>query len=253
MSMSDIGRALRKKPGAIQRALNALEAQGFLVSSRKSNMRIFSISDGHPLRPYSFWPEVVLRDRPPASIVDCVVQEPKAAYETSQLKLLILAGPNGAGKTTFAREFLQNEAACMQFINADLIARGLSPFSPEAAAMKAGRLMIRELNDHLQHQRSVALETTLSGSIYAKLIPEWREQGYKVKLIFLSLPSVALAIERVAIRVQQGGHSIPGPVIRRRYESGWRNLDSTYKSLVDCWTVYDSSGPEPVLLEEGES
>lgn len=246
MSMSDIGRALKKHPGTIQRALNSLESQGFLTSARRSNMRVFRISKAHPLQTYSFWPDTIIGAAP-------VVREPKAAYEASQLKVLILAGPNGSGKTTFAREFLQNEASCMQFVNADLIASGLSPFSPEAAAIKAGRLMIRELNEHIAHRRSVALETTLSGSIYTRLIPIWRKQGYRVKLIFLSLPSVELAIERVAVRVLQGGHSIPVPTIRRRYELGRRNLEEKYKSIVDCWTVYDSSGAKPVMLEEGES
>lgn len=253
MSMSDIGRALKKKPGTIQRALNSLEAQRFLVSSRKSNMRVFRICKSHPLCSYAFWPDTVLNAVSAPAHAAPVVREPKAAYEASQLKILILAGPNGAGKTTFAREFLQNEASCMQFVNADLIASGLSPFSPEAAAMKAGRLMIRELKEHTAHKRSLALETTLSGSIYARLIPTWREEGYKVKLIFLSLPSVDLAIERVAVRVRQGGHSIPVPTIRRRYELGRRNLEEKYKSLVDCWTVFDSSGPTPLMIEEGES
>ena len=117
-------------------------------------------------------------------------------------KIFIIAGPNGVGKTTFAREFLPDEAACLQFVNADLIAAGLSPFAPEAAALQAGRLMLKQIADHVAHGRSFALETTLAGLAYARQIPQWRALGYAVSLHFLALPSVDLAIERVAQRVK---------------------------------------------------
>ncbi|MDP6490522.1 MAG: zeta toxin family protein [Kiritimatiellia bacterium] len=178
--------------------------------------------------------------------------EPPGTYTASALKLLIIAGPNGAGKTTFAREYLPREAGCHIFINADYIAHGLSPFSPELAALKAGKVMLRELDDHLSHRRNVAIETTLSGRRYARLIPRWRQQGYAVKLIFLALPSVDLALARVAIRVRQGGHAIPEPTVRRRFTSGQENFERVYKPLVDAWAHYDSSGPHPVLIEEKE-
>lgn len=168
-------------------------------------------------------------------------------------QILIIAGPNGAGKTTFAREFLPNEAQCPAFINADLIAAGLSPFAPEKAAVKAGRLMLESIAQHEQQASSFALETTLSGLIYARRIPVWRSSGYRVTLFYLALPTAELAIARVAERVRQGGHHIPEVVIRRRLESGRRNFEQTYRHLVDAWLLYDNSGEEPKLIEWGEN
>jgi predicted ABC-type ATPase len=168
------------------------------------------------------------------------------------LRIIIIAGPNGAGKTTFAREFLPHEAHCPDFINADLIAAGLSPFNPEAAALRAGRLMLEEMASRIAQARSFAFETTLSGSAYARQIPDWRRRGYHVKLVFLSLPSAEMAVARVAARVEQGGHSIPEPVIRRRFETGLRNFHEVYKPLVDAWTLYDNSDTFPVLIDRQE-
>ncbi|MBI3392265.1 MAG: zeta toxin family protein [Nitrospirae bacterium] len=166
-------------------------------------------------------------------------------------KIVIVAGPNGAGKTTFAREFLPNEAECPVFVNADLIASGLAPFDPARVALRAGRLMLEEIHAHVRKGESFAFETTLSGRHYAQLIPLWRGRGYKVKLIFLSLPAVEVAIERVRVRVAQGGHNVPADVIRRRFISGRRNFEGIYRGLVDAWAVYDNAGEKPVLLDEG--
>ncbi len=113
---------------------------------------------------------------------------------SDEKKILIIAGPNGAGKTTFAQEFLPNEANCPVFVNADLIAAGLSPFQPEAAAVRAGRIMLEQIHEHVRKRESFAFETTLSGRTYACMIPIWQEAGYRVKLIFLSLPSVDLGL-----------------------------------------------------------
>jgi len=166
-------------------------------------------------------------------------------------KIVIIAGPNGAGKTTFAREFLPNEAGCPVFVNADLIAAGLAPFDPARAVVRAGRLMLEEIHGHVRKGGNFSFETTLSGRHYAQLIPVWRRQGYKVKLIFLSLPTVEVAIERVRVRVAQGGHNVPADVIHRRFLSGRRNFDNLYKGLVDAWVLYDNSGAKPLLLDEG--
>lgn len=168
-------------------------------------------------------------------------------------KIIIIAGPNGAGKTTFARSFLPQEAQCPRFINADLIAAGLSPFAPEAAAIKAGRLMLEEVAACVGRGESFAFETTLSGLGYLRHIDQWRVQGYRVKLYFLTLPSAQTAIARVAERVSQGGHDIPEPVIRRRFAAGRRNFDQYYKTNVDAWALYDNAGTMPVLLEWGEN
>jgi len=165
-------------------------------------------------------------------------------------KIIIIAGPNGAGKTTFAREFLPNEAACPVFINADLIAAGLAPFDPESAAFKAGRLMLSEIRAYAAKGESFAFETTLSGRVYARLIPRWQQSGYQVKLFFLRLDSPELAVARVRQRVKAGGHNIPNPVIHRRFKAGLDYLETLYKPLVDEWAVYDNSGVTPKLLEE---
>ncbi|WP_256645670.1 AAA family ATPase [Thermomonas paludicola] len=167
-------------------------------------------------------------------------------------RIIILAGPNGAGKTTFARTFLPDEAQLPRFINADLIAAGLSPFAPESAAIKAGRLMLEEIEACVARGESFAFETTLSGVGYRQRIRHWRALGYHVSLFFLSLPAAQTAIDRVATRVQQGGHDIPEAVIRRRFSSGLRNFDAVYKAEVDDWALYDNSGDEPVLLDWSE-
>ncbi len=165
-------------------------------------------------------------------------------------RIVIIAGPNGAGKTTFAREFLPNEANCPNFVNADLIAAGLSPFAPELAAFKAGRLMLEAIAEHAGRGESFAFETTLSGLTYAQMIPAWRADGYVVKLMFLALPDAEMALARVAARVAQGGHDVPEAVVRRRFAAGIRNF-GRYKLLVNGWQLYDNSGAPPVFLEEG--
>jgi predicted ABC-type ATPase len=166
-------------------------------------------------------------------------------------KIVIIAGPNGAGKTTFAREFLPNEAGCPTFINADLIAAGLSPFRPEDVAFRAGRLMLEEISRQASEGRSFAFESTLSGLTYRPMIDEWRTRGYTVKLIFLSLASPEEALARVAMRVRQGGHHVPPATIRRRFASGLQHFLNIYRHRVNYWQWYDNGGETPVLKEEG--
>ena len=168
------------------------------------------------------------------------------------MRILIVAGPNGAGKTTFAREFLPREADCPTFVNADLIADGLSPFDPSRAAIRSGRLMLQLIAEHASKGESFAFETTLAGRNYARSIPQWRARGYRVTLYFLSLPSVDIALSRVAERVRQGGHDVPEEVVKRRFLSGRENFERLYKPIVDKWFLYDNSGQEPVLLDSGE-
>lgn len=169
----------------------------------------------------------------------------------AEKKIITIAGPNGAGKTTFAGEFLPKEARCPTFVNADLIAAGLAPFEPERAAFRAGRLMLEEIYHHAQQGDSFAFETTLSGRGYVGLIAGWRAQGYIVKLFFLRLATPELAIARVRQRVREGGHNVPEPVIRRRFAAGLHNFENLYKPIVDEWALYDNSGGEPILIEEG--
>jgi predicted ABC-type ATPase len=163
-------------------------------------------------------------------------------------RIIIVAGPNGAGKTTFAREYLLKEAHCPDFVNVDLIAAGLSPFDPDRAAIRAGRIMLSEIQRRVRKGESFAFETTLSGHIYARLIPGWRSDGYRVKLIFLSLSDPEIAIARVAARVAQGGHHVASTVVRWRFDSGLRNFEEIYKGLVDRWEWYDNSGNTPRLI-----
>jgi predicted ABC-type ATPase len=172
---------------------------------------------------------------------------------SDEKKVVIIAGPNGAGKTTFAREFLPFDAALPVFINADLIAAGLSPFDPGAAAIRAGRMMLEEIDRHAAAGRSFAFETTLSGHTYLRRIELWRGSGYMVKLIFLSLASPEAAISRVAMRVRQGGHDVAPDVIRRRFATGMRNFLDIYRGRVDYWQWFDNGGAELRLVDEGSN
>lgn len=167
------------------------------------------------------------------------------------MKIVIIAGPNGAGKTTFAGQFLPQEAECPDFINVDLIAAGLSPFDPAAAALRAGRLMLSEIHSRTRQRQSFAFETTLSGVTYARMIPGWRQAGYHVKIVFLSLVSPELAIASVRARVAQGGHAVAEPVIRRRFAAGLSNFHNVYKALADSWVLYDNSGALMRLIAAG--
>lgn len=166
-----------------------------------------------------------------------------------QPKIIIIAGPNGAGKTTFAREFLPQEAGCPVFVNADLIAAGLSPFAPERAAIQAGRLTLEAIAQHVARRASFAFETSLSGKTYARQVPQWRQLGYRVALFFLKLASADMAVQRVAERVRQGGHDIPEATIPRRFDAGIRLFFDVYRPLVDQWVVCDNSGDEPLLMD----
>ena len=166
-------------------------------------------------------------------------------------RIIIVAGPTGAGKTTFAREYLLKEADCPDFVNVDLIAAGLSPFDPDRATIRAGRIMLSEIERRVRKGESFAFETTLSGHVYARLIPRWRNAGYRVKLIFLSLPTPEIANARVAARVAQGGHNVRSDVVRRRFHSGLHNFKEIYMKLVDEWWWYDNADNTPQLNSNG--
>ncbi len=161
----------------------------------------------------------------------------------------IIAGPNGAGKTTFAEEFLPVEAKCLNFINADLIAAGLAPFHPEGVAIRAGKLMLQQIDHYIRKGESFAFETTLSGRIYIKKINEMKTKGYKVIMYFLKLASVDLAIERVKLRVSKGGHNVPVRDIKRRFERSWINFQEIYKQLADEWIIFDTSTDKPSIID----
>jgi predicted ABC-type ATPase len=164
------------------------------------------------------------------------------------LELYIIAGPNGAGKTTFAREFLPNYVDCKNFINADLIAEGVAPFSPEAVAFRAGRLMLEEINHYVKRGEDFGFETTLSGRSYLSLIRRLKKRGYKVHFFFLWVPTVDLALTRVRGRVLEGGHDVPESVVRRRFGRSIHNFLVRYRQLANSWTLFDNSGAAPTVI-----
>lgn len=164
---------------------------------------------------------------------------------------VIIAGPNGAGKTTFAREYLPHEAGVLHFVNADLIAAGLSPLRPSLAALAAGRLMLREIDRLASARESFAFESTLSGRSYLSRIRRWKTDGYRIEILYLKLDSPRLSLARIHARVKQGGHPVPRADVLRRFERSWRNLLYQYRPLADAWFVYDNSGNSPQLLEQG--
>lgn len=164
-------------------------------------------------------------------------------------RCVIIAGPNGAGKTTFAREFLPNEAGIVHFVNADLLAAGLSPLQPQAAALAAGKLLLSELDRLARARVSFAFESTLSGLTYVTRLKRWKADGYRVEIIFLKLHSPQLALRRIATRVKQGGHDVSPVDVLRRFKRGWENFVNFYKLQADTWTVYDNSSDSPVLIQ----
>lgn len=162
--------------------------------------------------------------------------------------IYIVAGPNGVGKTTFMEEFLPNYADCLHFVNADLIAAGLSPFSPEAASIKAGKLVLEEIKNHIGHRHDFAFETTLAGKSYMRLLRKVKEEGYRIHLFFLWLQNVELALRRIETRVKAGGHDVPSSDVKRRFSRGIYNLFNLYRPLLDFWTIFDNSGTTPLEL-----
>jgi predicted ABC-type ATPase len=170
---------------------------------------------------------------------------------THRPRCIVIAGPNGAGKTTFAREFLPKDAGIVHFVNADLIASGLFPLRPELASIAAGRLFLAELDRLAKTQANFAFETTLSGLTYVNRLKRWKASGYRIEIIYLRLPSVRLALRRIAARVKQGGHNVPRADVVRRFDRSWRNFQNVYRLLADSWTVYDNSADQSRIIDEG--
>lgn len=164
--------------------------------------------------------------------------------------LNIIAGCNGAGKTTASFTVLPDLLNCKEFVNADEIARGLSPFRPEKVAVEAGRLMLERIEELLKGKENFAIETTLSTRSYKNKVLNAQENGYKVSLMFFWLETPELAVERVKIRVEEGGHNIPEDVILRRYWKGIKNLFEIYIPIVDEWAVFDSSIKDHELIAQ---
>lgn len=167
----------------------------------------------------------------------------------------VIAGPNGAGKTTFAREFLPAYADCKNFVNADLIAQGVSPFSPETAAIKAGKLMLKEIESFAHRNVDFGFETTLSGLAHLNLIRRLKRRGYRTNIFYLWVPTADAALSRVRERVSRGGHDIAEPVVRRRFDRSIRNFLNLYRKVADMWILFDNSGENPAVMarENGEA
>jgi predicted ABC-type ATPase len=168
--------------------------------------------------------------------------------EASSPNVYIVAGPNGAGKSTFARLFLPDYADCKEFVNADLIAAGLSPFNPESLAIQAGRLMLERIETLARSGVDFGFETTLAGRGYTPLLKRLRDEGYRLHLLFLWLPDPEIAVARVLERVSSGGHSVPEDVIRRRFRRGLFNLFHLYMPLLDSTLIFNNSDREPELV-----
>jgi predicted ABC-type ATPase len=154
----------------------------------------------------------------------------------------IIAGPNGVGKTTFAQKFLPKYANCRVFINADLIAAGMSPFAPELAAFRAGRLMLEEIETQAKRGEDFGFETTLSGKGHLQLVRQLKERGFGVQIFYLWVPSAELTLARIKERVLRGGHDVPESVVRRRFEKSMRNFFGPFRTLADSWMLFDNSG-----------
>ena len=165
--------------------------------------------------------------------------------------IYIIAGCNGAGKTTASFTILPEILDCKEFVNADEIAKGLSPFQPEKVAFEAGRIMLERIEYLLSSNENFAFETTLATKTYKSKLENAIINGYNIKLLFFWLPTIEMAINRVAIRVSEGGHNIPTDVIIRRYSRGIQNLFKIYIPLSNEWAIFDNSDGEPIMIAQG--
>lgn len=164
--------------------------------------------------------------------------------------IYVIAGCNGAGKTTLCKTLLPDYLKVKEFVNADEIARGLSPFNPEGAAFAAGRIMLERIHELASEKKDFAIETTLSSKTYEQMFRRLQSNGYEIVLLFVFVDSVQEAIRRVAARVKDGGHNIPLETIKRRYERGLRNLRKIYFDLADRWVIFDNTGENPIFVAE---
>ncbi len=173
----------------------------------------------------------------PASSTACGIFRHKFKMKPT---LYIIAGCNGAGKTTASYSVLPGLLECWEFVNADEIAKGLSPFNPESVAIEAGKLMLKRIDLLLRQQKTFAIETTLATRSYASLVKRAHQRGYYVVLLFFYLPSPEMAVARVAKRVSEGGHNIPTETIHRRYWLGLQNFFNIFAPIVDSWNFYEN-------------
>jgi predicted ABC-type ATPase len=165
-------------------------------------------------------------------------------------QLFMLGGPNGAGKTTSAMKLLPDFLRCKEYVNADSIAAGLSPFSPESTALQAGRLMVKRIHHLAQQKNDFSFETTMASRSFVTLLQKCKQQNYNINLIFLWLQTPLLAIKRIEKRVQDGGHNIPNNIVLRRYKRGIKNFLNLYSPIADSWILYDNSNITPIVIAQ---
>ena len=226
----------------LARKLKTLEAEGLIKSRELGNIKLYSINNGN--RFYREYRTIILKN-PRVEEITSKIYKNKSVY--------IIAGPNGVGKTSFAKKFLPKYAHCPNFINADLIAQGVSPLYPESAALKAGKIVLQEIVDYSRKGADFGFETTLSGKTYMNTITRLREQGYKVCIYYLWVPGSGLSAARIRERVLEGGHDIPRTDLLRRFARSKDNFFRLYSKNCDSWMLFDNSNliPEEVAKREG--
>jgi predicted ABC-type ATPase len=214
----DLAGILRVDPTNLSRELRALASEGVFRSRREGTLKYFSLN-----------PQPVNRGR-------------------GKHRLYVVAGPNGAGKTTFAKVFLPKVAGSTHFINADLIAAGVAPLAPEQAALKAGKLLLAEIESASQKGIDFGFETTLSGESCVNLFRRMIERGYEIHLFFLWIPTLEQSLKRIEARVKRGGHFIPDDVVKQRFHRGLHHLFHLYAPLLYSWAMFDNSDLSPALI-----
>lgn len=247
--LREIAAKIHVDPANLSREFRALEKEGVFVSEKKGLQKYFSLNRNYPL--YEELKAVILKTagyQAPAKGESVFIKK----ENTQGPNVYIVAGPNGAGKTTFARKFLPAYVHCKQFVNADLIAGGLSPFSPEQSAIQAGKLLLEQIRTFTRKGIDFAFETTLAGKSYQNLFADLKAKGYSLHLFFLWIPNVEMALSRIDDRVKRGGHRIEEPVVRRRFVRGLQHLFKLYRPFLDLWVIFDNSGSFPHLVATGK-
>lgn len=231
---------INEDAGNLSRQLRKLEDEGLYASHLRGKEKFYSLNKSYPL--FNELKKIILNKTDNAENIPSPHTKGKNVY--------IIAGSNGSGKTTFAETFLPSYTKCPNFINADLIAGGLSPFSPRIAAMKAGRLVLEQIRNMAEKNVDFAFETTLSGRSYLNLLKDLKKRGYQLHLFFLWIPNTKLAISRIKNRVAEGGHDVPQQDVHRRFQRSINNLFKLYKPLLDSWMLFNNSKSIPSLIVE---